>query len=45
MLDFPSAHSFRVGRVGQSNDEIYYDYMKSYSPYDNVRYPDYRWLE
>jgi len=30
-----------VGRVGNPNDEIYYDYMKSYSPYDNVKSQDY----
>lgn len=26
---------------GNPNDKIYYDYMKSYSPYDNVRAQDY----
>jgi len=26
---------------GNPNDEIYYDYMKSYSPYDNVKSQDY----
>jgi oligopeptidase B len=26
---------------GNPNDKVYYDYMKSYSPYDNVRRTDY----
>jgi len=40
MLDTSFRSQF-WGRVGQPNDEIYYDYMKSYSPYDNVKSQDY----
>ena len=44
--DARSEHSTdrdRIRGVGNPNDPVYYEYMKSYSPYDNVTaqaYPD-----